>query len=82
MKKQTSVLSTKPDLSKNFQAFTELDRAKYLDNYIIMIDGKVRFSGRDIKKMLQTAKKRYPRKTPLIAKIPKEEVMVLIALVL
>ncbi|MDA2922781.1 DUF5678 domain-containing protein [Patescibacteria group bacterium AH-259-L07] len=78
MKKQTFASPARADLSKNFQAFTELDRVKYLDNYIIMIDGKVRFSGKDIRKMLQQAKKKYPRKTPLIAKIPKEEVMVLI----
>jgi len=63
--------------SKNFQAFMKLDRTKYLGNYIVVIDGKVRFFGKDIKKMLQEAKRKYPGKTPLVAKIPREEVMVL-----
>jgi len=65
-------------INKNFQAFVKLDRRKYLDNYIVIIDGKVRFSGKDIKKMLREVRKKYPNKTPLVAKIPKEEVMVLI----
>ena len=62
---------------KNFQAFTKLDRGKYKDNYVIIIDGKVRFWGRDIKRLLKKTKEKYPDKIPLVAKIPKEEVMVL-----
>lgn len=64
--------------SKNFQAFSEIDRERYRDNYIIIIDGKVKFWGKDIKRMLKEARKKYPDKIPLVAKIPKEEVMVLI----
>jgi len=64
--------------TENFQAFAKLEREKYLGNYVIIIDGKVRAWGKDIKKMLQEVRKKYPNKTPLVAKIPKEEVMVLI----
>ncbi|PJB98803.1 MAG: hypothetical protein CO078_00785 [Candidatus Nealsonbacteria bacterium CG_4_9_14_0_8_um_filter_36_17] len=64
--------------TENFQAFAKLERKKYLGNYVIIIDGKVRAWGKDIKKMLQEVRKKYPNKTPLVAKIPKEEVMVLI----
>lgn len=67
--------------SKNFQAFSQIDREKYRDNYVIIIDGKVRFWGKDIKKMLKEAKKKFPDKIPLVAKIPKEEVMVLFLIV-
>ena len=65
-------------LNKNFQAFSRLKREKYKDNYVIIIEGKVRFWGKDIKKILKKAKEKYPDKIPLVAKIPKEEVMVLI----
>jgi len=67
--------------NRNFQAFMKLDRTKYSGDYIVMIDGKVRFFGKDIKKMLLKARKKYPGKTPLVAKIPKEQVMVLILVV-
>ena len=64
-------------MSKNFQAFLKLDLSKYLNQYVVMIDKKVVASGKDIVSMLKSVRREYPRKTPLIAKIPEKSVLVL-----
>ncbi len=64
-------------MSKNFNVFLKLDTSKYLNQYILMMDNKVVASGKDIVSMLKSARKKYPRKTPFIAKIPEKSVLVL-----
>jgi hypothetical protein len=34
-------------ITKNFQTFTKLKRKKYLGSYVIIIDGEVRFWGKE-----------------------------------
>ena len=64
-------------MSENFQAFLKLDTSKYLNQYIVMIDKKVIAHGKDIVSMLKSVRKKYPRKTLFIAKIPEKSVLVL-----
>lgn len=64
-------------MSENFQAYLELDISKYLNQYIVMIDKKVVANGKDIVSMLKSVRKKYPHKTPFIAKIPEKSVLVL-----
>ena len=64
-------------MSKNFQAYLELDISKYLNQYIVMIDKKVVANGKDIVSMLKSVRKKYPHKVPFIAKIPEKSVLVL-----
>jgi len=64
-------------MSVNFQAFLKLDAYKYLNQYIVMIDKKVVANGNDIVCMLKNIRKKYPHKTPFIAKIPEKSVLVL-----
>jgi hypothetical protein len=64
-------------MSENFQAYLELDISKYLNQYIVIIDKKVVANGKDIVSMLKSVRKKYPHKTPLIAKIPEKSVLVL-----
>ena len=64
-------------MTKNFQAFLKLDISKYLNQYIVMIDKKVVANGKDIVSMLKSVRKKYPHKTPFIAKIPEKSVLVL-----
>lgn len=64
-------------MTKNFNAFTALEKSKYRGEYIILVDEKVVEEGKDIENMLQRTREKYPHKTPLVAKIPEEEVMVL-----
>lgn len=64
-------------MSKNFQAFLKLEASKYLNQYIVMVDKKVVAHGKDIVSMLKSVRKRYPDKTPFIAKIPEKSLLVL-----
>ncbi len=64
-------------MTKNFNAFTTLEKSKYKGEYIIMVDEKVVEEGKDIENMLNRTREKYPDKIPLVAKIPEEEVMVL-----
>ena len=64
-------------MTKNFAAFSKLDKTPYRGKYVVMIDGKMVGKGSDIESMLAKTRKKYPGKTPLVAKIPREEVMIL-----
>ncbi|PKP58705.1 MAG: hypothetical protein CVT88_02245 [Candidatus Altiarchaeales archaeon HGW-Altiarchaeales-1] len=64
-------------MTQNFNAFLALEKSKYKGKYVIMIDEKVVEKGEDIENMLHRIREKYPDKIPLVAKIPKEEVMVL-----
>ena len=64
-------------MTKNFQAFLKLDKTKYLNEYVVIIDEKIISSGKDIVSMLKAARKKFPKKTPFVAKIPEKSVLVL-----
>ena len=50
---------------------------QYVHNWIAVVDSKVVSSGKDAKTVYNEAKKAYPTKTPLIMKVPADEVMLL-----
>ena len=64
-------------MSENFKAFMELDESQYLNEYVIIVQGKVVAHGEDANKLLSEIRSQYPEEIPLIAKIPPEEVLVL-----
>jgi hypothetical protein len=64
-------------MSKNFKAFLELDKKGLENQYIILVNGKVVAKGFDIEKMLAQVRKKYPKSTPFVAKVPDERMMVL-----
>ncbi len=64
-------------MSKNFGAFLELDKKGLENQYIILVNGKVVAKGFDIERMLARVKKKHPKATPFVAKIPDERMMVL-----
>ncbi len=64
-------------MTNNFTAFMKLDKSRYKGKYVVLVDGKMVGHGQDIESMLAKTRKKYPRKTPLVAKIPNEEVMIL-----
>ena len=63
--------------TKNYNAFIRLDTRKYTDQYVVMVDGKVVRSGKDIERLLKEVRKKYPSKLPFVAKVPKRGVLVL-----
>jgi hypothetical protein len=64
-------------MTKNFQTFMKLDKSKYLNEYVVIVDKKLVASGKDIVTMLKTVRKKYPQKIPFVAKIPEKSVLVL-----
>ena len=64
-------------MSKNFETFLELDEKGLENQYIILVKVRVVAKGFDIEKMLARVRKKYPKTTPFVAKIPDERMMVL-----
>ena len=63
-------------MSDNFQTFLKLDKSEYANQYVVIIGEKLVASGKDIVSMLKTVRKKYPKKTPFVAKIPEKSVLV------
>lgn len=64
-------------MSENFQAFLKLNQEKYANKYVVIVNKKLVASGQDIVTMLKSARKRYPKQVPFVAKIPDKSVLVL-----
>lgn len=64
-------------MSKDVKAYIRLDKTGLQNMYVIIIEGKVIAKGEDIENMLEKAKQKYPDKTPFVAKIPDERMLVL-----
>jgi hypothetical protein len=64
-------------MSKNFQAFLKLNKEKHTNEYVVIINKKLVATGQDIASMLKSVKKKYPKYTPFVAKIPDKSVLVL-----
>ena len=63
--------------SKNFQTFlkTDLSKAKP-GQYLVLVGGKLFKKGKNIKKMLSEARKKFPSQTPFVTKVPERGVLV------
>jgi hypothetical protein len=64
-------------MSKEFDFFVTNSLKKYEGKYVAIVGRKVVAHGRNAKTVWKTAKKKYPQSLPTIAKLPKEEVLVL-----
>jgi len=65
------------DKSPEFDFFLKADLRKYSGKYIAIVGRKVATSGTNAKEVWHRAKKKYPRSMPMLAKLPKEEVLIL-----
>jgi hypothetical protein len=64
-------------MTKNFEAYLNLDKTGLENKYVIIVNGKVEAKGEDIENMLEKVRKKYPGKTPFVAKVPEERMLVL-----
>ena len=64
-------------MTKSFQIFLKLNKTKFANQYVVIVDKKLIANGKDIVSMLKSVRKKYPRKTPFIAKIPDKSLLVL-----
>ena len=65
-------------MDKSYNYFLKADLSKYVGEWIAIIDDKIVAHGHDVKKIYKEAKERYPKKRPLITKVPEKETMILI----
>ena len=64
-------------MSKNLDAYLRLNKARYKEQYVVLVDGKLVAKGKDIVKILKRVHKTYPRQVPFVAKVPGDKVLVL-----
>ena len=65
-------------MSKEFEFFVRTDLSKYKGLYVAIVEDKVVASGENAKVVWEEAKRKFPDKTPTLAKIPKEEALILV----
>ncbi len=64
-------------VSKEFEFYLKADLSKYEGKYVAIVDNKVVASGANAKDVLEEAKRKFPHKKPMLAKIPTEDTLVL-----
>lgn len=65
-------------ISPEFEFFINNPLTKYEGRYVAILGKKVIESGISAKQVWESARKKYPRSLPTIAKIPKQEVLILL----
>jgi len=63
-------------VSKEFEFYVKADLSKYKGKYVAIVDDKVVASGDNAKEVWEEAKKKFPNKNPLLAKIPREDTLI------
>jgi hypothetical protein len=64
-------------MSKEFKFFLKSDLSRYQGKYIAIVDNKVVACDDNAKKVWEKAKKKYPNRLSTIAKLPREEALIL-----
>ena len=63
--------------SKEFDFYVKANLQKYEGKYIAIVGKKVVSSGDNAKVVLDAATKKFPKKMPMLAKIPREGTFIL-----
>lgn len=63
--------------SKEFEFYLKANLRKYEGKYVAIVDDRVVASGDNAKEVLDEAKRKFPLKIPTLAKIPREEALIL-----
>jgi len=62
--------------NQNYGSFLKLDLSKHIGEWIAICKGKIVAKNKNIKKVYEEAKKKYPTERPLITKVPEEGAMI------
>jgi hypothetical protein len=57
--------------------FSKANLSKYIGKYVAIVDNEVVTYGDNAKDVWEDAKSKHPEKTPSLAKVPKEELLIL-----
>ena len=64
-------------MTRNFEAYFDLDKTGLENKYVILVDGEVVAKGEDIETMLNEVLKKYPDEIPFVAKVPEKKMLIL-----
>jgi len=63
-------------MNQNYNFFMKENLNKYLGEWIAICKNQIIAHGKDVKKVFQEAKEKYPKERPLITKVPDKEAMI------
>ena len=63
-------------LERNYEAYLQTSLSSYLGEWVAICDNKVVSHGKNVKKVFEEAKKKYPNKKPLLTKVPSKETLI------
>ena len=63
-------------MNKNYEFFMKANVDSYVGNWIAICDQKIISHGTSAKKVYQEAKAKYPKKRPLITRVPDKQTMI------
>lgn len=56
--------------AQNWQTLRTLDQKRLAGQYVVMVEGRLIGTGRDVERLVALARKRYPGKTPHVIQVP------------
>ena len=62
--------------SVEFEFYLKADLSRYEGRYVAIVGNKVVAHGDNAKEVIEEAKRRFPDKTPTLAKIPKADTFI------
>ncbi|MBI2652503.1 succinyl-CoA synthetase subunit alpha [Candidatus Woesearchaeota archaeon] len=62
--------------SKEFEFYVKADLSKYEGKYVAIVEDKVVTFGDNAKEVWEEAKKKFPKKNPMLAKVPRAETFI------
>ena len=64
-------------MEDSYNFFMEANVENYIDEWVAVVDSKIVSHGKNVEKVIKEAKKKYPKKKPLITRVPGKETMIL-----
>ena len=72
-----NILDLVISMDKRYEFFMKADLKDYVGEWVAIIGNKIVSHSKSAKKAYEDAKRKYPNRRPLLAKIPEREVMIL-----
>jgi len=63
-------------MDKNYQFFMKTRFDHYIGEWVAICNEKIVSHGKDVKKVFEDAKKKFPREMPLLTRVPDKETMI------
>ena len=64
------------ELSQNYSFFAKTELEQFRGQWIAICNQEIVAYGKELKKVLEESKQKYPTKKPLIVRVPEKETMI------